>query len=69
MEVAAVGASCENGQLILRGLQSESFSYFPFGPGNFHIYDYALFYMNIRQNLGERVSAYLAQAGEATLTK
>ncbi|HBK18392.1 MAG TPA: DUF3089 domain-containing protein [Gammaproteobacteria bacterium] len=69
VEVAAVGASCENGQLILRGLQSESFSYFPFGPGNFHIYDYALFYMNIRQNLGERVSAYLAQAGEATLTK
>ena len=31
----------------------------PFGPGNYHMYDYSFFHMNIRANAMARVSAYL----------
>ena len=33
----------------------------PLGRDNFHIYDYALFYVNIRQNAQARVDAYLRE--------
>ncbi|GIR63344.1 MAG: hypothetical protein CM15mP68_0100 [Pseudomonadota bacterium] len=32
----------------------------PFGPGNYHMYDYSFFHMNIRANAKDRVAAYLA---------
>jgi hypothetical protein len=28
------------------------------GPDNYHVYDYALYYMNIRQNAVQRVAAF-----------
>ena len=31
----------------------------PLGRDNYHIYDYALFYVNIRQNVETRVDAFL----------
>ena len=30
-----------------------------FGPGNYHIYDYRFYYMNIRKNLQDRINEYL----------
>ena len=31
-----------------------------FGPGNYHIYDFSFFHMNIRENALARTGAYLA---------
>jgi hypothetical protein len=64
---ALTGADCDNGQLTVA---------IPFGSrhgfsdvltlfGSYHIYDYNLFYTNIRVNAGERVAAFLAQHGES----
>jgi len=39
----------------------------PMGPGNYHIYDYNLFYMNIRRNAEERVEAYLDRLSDNSI--
>ena len=31
----------------------------PLGRDNYHIYDYALFYLNIRENVQNRVEAFM----------
>jgi hypothetical protein len=51
-----VGAACRNGELWISVPIVGGFS--PLG-GSYHIYDYSLFYMNIRQNVAQRVKAYL----------
>jgi len=59
------GAWCEHGQL---GVDIPALSGRPFNNiltlgGIYHVYDYGLYYMNIRQNARARVEAWLAQHG------
>jgi len=57
------GARCDPGAGALR-IQSISRRGFRLGheQGDWHAYDYALFYMNVRQNARQRVDAYLARS-------
>jgi hypothetical protein len=65
-DVGVVSARCEEGVLVISRPEVEGYSYMPMGPGNYHIYDYSLFYMNIRRNAEERVEAYLSHlSGDA----
>ena len=60
LEQAVTGAQCLNSQLIVEEIKSDNFTLMPFGPGNYHMYDYSFFHMNIRANAKARVAAYLA---------
>ncbi len=61
VEDAVVGAHCRNGSLIVARPASRNFDYMPFGPGNYHRYDYSLFHMNVRENAVARVAAFLGE--------
>ncbi len=67
IEPNVTGAQCLKGQLLIEEIRSENFADRPFGPGNYHTYDYSFFHMNIRANAKARVSAFLKaqQLGEA----
>ncbi len=54
------GAHCKHGVLYAAPPEEKGYSGFVLPGGNYHIYDYNLFYMNIRQNVAQRVTAYLA---------
>jgi hypothetical protein len=51
-------AQCVDGSLVVTEVTSERYANTPFGPGNYHMYDYSFYYMNIRENLEERVAGY-----------
>ena len=59
LEQSVTGAQCLNSQLLVEDINSDNFNLMPFGPGNYHMYDYSFFHMNIRANARARVSAYL----------
>lgn len=59
LEQGVTGAQCLNSQLLVEDINSDNFTLMPFGPGNYHMYDYSFFHMNIRANAKARVSAYL----------
>ena len=40
--------------------RSDNYSLRPLGRDNYHVYDYALFYMNIGENVQARVDAFLS---------
>lgn len=69
-DVGVVSAECIDGALVISRPEGEGYSYMPMGRDNYHVYDYTLFYMNIRRNVAERVAAYLSRspggAGEQT---
>jgi hypothetical protein len=55
------GAACREGYLVVDAPEgSVEFNHRLTRKGSFHIYDYNLFYMNIRVNAQARVKAYLA---------
>ena len=54
------GAQCKGGVLYASPPQEKGYSGLVLPGGNYHIYDYNLFYMNIRQNVEQRVKAFLA---------
>lgn len=55
------GAACdENGFLFLNSVPGEDWQEFKMSGENFHVYDYHLFYGNIRQNAASRVAAWKA---------
>ena len=58
-EPGAADAQCRDGRLYLSEIRSSNYSMMPLGRDNYHIYDYALFYVNIRQNVETRVDAFL----------
>ena len=60
IEPGVVDAQCKDSQLIVSDIRSANYSGRPFGKGNYHIYDYSFFYMNIRTNVQARVDAFLA---------
>ena len=59
VEQGVVDAQCKDGLLLLTEVVSENFAHMPFGPGNYHRYEFSLYYMNIRQNAENRVAAFL----------
>jgi hypothetical protein len=60
IEPGVVDAQCKDSQLIISDIRSVNYTGRPFGEGNYHIYDYSFFYMNIRANVQTRVDAFLA---------
>jgi len=61
VEKQVADAQCSDGQLLLTGVKSENFSSLPFGKGNYHRYEFSLYYMNIRENAEARTAAFLAK--------
>jgi len=59
-EPGAADAQCSDGLLKVVNITSENFGSRPLGVDNLHVYDYSLFYMNIRQNAQRRVQAWTA---------
>ncbi len=55
----AADGRCEDGLLKISELRSDSGFNLLMGSGNYHVYDYSLFYFNIRQNVEQRVAAFL----------
>jgi hypothetical protein len=65
VEPGAADGQCIDGRLLVSDIRSANFGAEPMGEDNYHIYDYALFYMNIRANAEARAAAYLAAATAA----
>ncbi len=60
-EQGAADAQCvEDGRLLVTDIRSTRYNQRPLGRDNYHVYDYALFYVNVRQNAQARVEAFLA---------
>ena len=55
---ALTGAACTDGVLIVTPPADDPGLTYGVFNGNYHIYDYNLFYMNVRQNLATRTDAY-----------
>lgn len=57
---AEVSAECrEDGYLYISKPTAAAFSLMVMPRGNYHNYDYSLFYMNIRENIANRLKAFL----------
>jgi hypothetical protein len=54
------GAVCEDGLLVVSPPTDSLGFTFGVNRGDYHIYDYNLFYMNIRANVADRVAAFLS---------
>jgi hypothetical protein len=60
--VAHTGAQCRDGRLVVDAQEESPFAdYARLGGQNYHGLDYALFYMNVRENTQRRVAAYLSR--------
>ncbi|MGV8995591.1 MAG: DUF3089 domain-containing protein [Parvibaculaceae bacterium] len=55
------GAACEGGLLVVSPPTDSIGFTFGVNHGDYHIYDYNLFYMNIRANVAARVAAFMSQ--------
>ncbi|MDO8290289.1 MAG: DUF3089 domain-containing protein [Parvibaculum sp.] len=55
------GATCETGMLVVSPPVDDIGFTFGVNQGDYHIYDYNFFYMNIRANVAERVAAFLSR--------
>ena len=60
-EPGAADGQCRDGRLYVSEIRSDRYTTMPLGRDNFHIYDYSLFYVNLRQNAQARVDAFLRQ--------
>lgn len=58
------GAACTDGMLIVDPQTDEDGFTFGALNGDYHVYDYNLFHMNLREDVARRVAAYKAGAGE-----
>jgi hypothetical protein len=61
-DVGLTGAQCRGGVLYASPPDGKGYSGLVLPGGNYHIYDYNLFYMNIRRNAEQRARAFLATA-------
>ena len=57
------GARCADGILYLDPAPGEPFTQYLLPGDNYHIYDYGLFYMSVRDNAARRANAFLDAAG------
>jgi hypothetical protein len=55
------GAQCRDGALFIATPRAAGFQRGVVGKDNYHVYDYNLFYMNIRRNAQDRIEAFLAR--------
>ncbi|MDP6376993.1 MAG: DUF3089 domain-containing protein [Pseudomonadales bacterium] len=60
VESGIADAQCKDGRLIVSEIRSPNYPSIMFGEGNYHVYDYSLFHMNIRENAQMRTQAYLS---------
>lgn len=60
VESGVVDAQCVDGRLHVSEVRSPNYKSEFMGPGNYHIYDFSFFHMDIRENAMDRVAAYLA---------
>ena len=60
IELGVVDAQCRDGALRVSEIRSENYGQSFITEGNYHLYDYSFFYMNIRENAVVRSRAYLA---------
>ena len=60
-EAGVADAECREGRLWVSDIRSSHYALRPLGRDNYHIYDYALFYLNLRENVKARVDAFLLQ--------
>ena len=63
LDKGVTGAQCLEDKLLVGPFQSDMYDglNMSWGPGNYHILDYGLFYTSIRQNAADRVRAYQAK--------
>ncbi len=50
----------QDGGLVVAPADPRMLPVLPFGPGVYHVYDYNLFYMNLKANAAQRIKAFLA---------
>ena len=67
LDQSIVGAQCKNGTLLVEETKSERYSIMPFGPGNYHYYDYSFYHMDVRDNAILRAKSFLQDHSENTL--
>lgn len=60
VELGVVNAQCVGPELQVSEVRSENYGFMPFGDGNYHMYDYGFYYLNLRQNAQDRIDAFLA---------
>ena len=58
-EPGVADAECRSGRLWISEIRSRHYLLMPLGRDNYHIYDYALFYLSIRENVQRRVEAFM----------
>lgn len=58
-----VSARVKDGAVIISKPPHEKRLYTPFMRGNFHMYDYSFFFLNIRENAKQRIKSYQLSAG------
>ena len=59
VEAGVADAVCEGGNLVAADLRSDAFPARMIG-GSMHVYDYSLYYLNLRDNAAERAAAFVA---------
>lgn len=69
LEPGVADAQCIDGMLVVREIRSTHYASRPMGRDNYHIYDYHLFAMNLRQNVELRVAQYLANPPQKVITR
>ena len=67
LDQSIVGAQCKNGTLLVEETKSERYSIMPFGPGNYHYYDYSFYHIDVRDNAILRAKSFLKDHSENTL--
>ncbi len=61
LEIGIADAQCKNGLLVVKTMGSDQYPFGLLGTGNYHLYDYGLYHMNVRKNTVTRVNAFLQQ--------
>ena len=61
VEKGRVGARCDDSGLLLIGSPPTGFGSYVLPGGNYHVFDYALFWANIRADAEARTASYLAR--------
>lgn len=62
VDPAVVDAQCRGGWLFISTPEPEAYREILLGPDMYHVYDYSLFYADVRQNAQTRVKAFLQGA-------
>ena len=63
-ETAVADGACRAGRLWVSDIRSSHYGWRPLGRDNYHVYDYALFYLNLRENVETRANAFLRQSDQ-----